>query len=119
MKRKPVASMTLALAACIVLGGCASVHGPGAGILYTHLKGPVAVTAEPQRNGVNGVGEASATIVFGLVTFGDASIEAAKRNGARHPELVSITHVDYEWRQILGVGRFTIRVYFHEPPVAP
>jgi hypothetical protein len=109
----------LVTAMSLPVGSCASVNGPGVGILYTHLKGPVAVTAEAQRNGVNGVGEASATIVLGLVTVGDASIEAAKRNGARHPELVTITHVDYEWRQILGVGRFTVRVYFHEPPEPP
>ncbi len=98
----------------MTLSSCASVHGPGAGILYTHLKGPIAVTANSQRHAVNGVGTASATIILGLFTFGDASIEAAKRQGSRNPELVTVSHVDYEWRQILGIGRFTVRVYFHE-----
>jgi hypothetical protein len=103
-----------AIAIAVATTSCASVHGPGGGILYTNLKGPIAVTADAAQHGSNGVGTASATIIFGLFTFGDASIEAAKRQGSTHPELVTVTHVDYEWRQILGIGKFTVRVYFHE-----
>lgn len=94
---------------------CAGLQG---GLIYTHMKGPVAVTAESNDNGSNGVGESTVTTVFGLFAFGDASIEAAKRQGSKHPELVKVTHVDYEWHTFLGTGKIKVRVYFHDPTKA-
>jgi hypothetical protein len=96
---------------------CASVPGPPPGILYAHYRGPLAVTAEANENGVNGSGSATAWSLFGLFTFGDAGIDAAKRHGSPHPELVRVTHVDYAWTNVLGVGRLKVLVYFHDPGV--
>jgi TRL (tRNA-associated locus)-like protein len=109
------ATVAAILSLTTFLSSCATMFGPGPGVLYTHLKGPIAVTAESNDHGSNGCGEASAIVVFGIVAIGDASIEAAKRQGSMHPERVKVTHIDYEWHEVLGIGRFKVRVYFHDP----
>jgi hypothetical protein len=60
----------------IVLNGCG--HAPFIGGLYSEEQFPVAATANPSGNRV---GEACAFQILGLVATGDASIEAARRNG--------------------------------------
>ena len=57
--------------------GCMGVATPAAGALYTSVKwdGGVKGTAGPKR------GEACATAFLGLIATGDASVEAAARNG--------------------------------------
>jgi hypothetical protein len=71
-------------------------------------------------HGYNGVGEATATNLFGLITFGDASINAAKVDGAKRtgsnlPQGLVVSHVDYHWSSFLGVGKYTAQVYFFDP----
>ena len=85
----------VAAAALFVLSGC--VTSPLAGGLYTDVKwdGSVAnptVTAQK-------IGTACATGILGLVATGDASIEAAKRNG-------NITKVATVDRNSTGIAFF-------------
>lgn len=109
------------MTALVALGGCASPHGPPMGLLYSDVKGPVAVTSSGGTDrGYNGFGEASAVNVFGLFAVGDASINAAKLDGARRtgsnfPQALIVSHVDYQWSNFLGLGRYTARVYFYDP----
>jgi hypothetical protein len=91
--------------------------GPPGGILYGHVKGPVAITGEKNDSGYNSHGESSAWTVLYLLSFGDASIDTAKQNGSKNPGQVRVTHVDYEWHHVLGIGKYTLRVYYFDPAV--
>lgn len=75
---------------------------------------------DPKNPGFNCFGESSAQDYFGLVALGDASIDVAKKDGAKRsgsnfPQSLIVTHVDYGWHSVLGVGTYTIRVYFYDP----
>jgi hypothetical protein len=76
------------------------------GILYTEVKAPLAATQ--QQTAPTKVGTAECTSILGLVSTGDASIEAAAKNGG----ITKIHHVDYESKNILGIfGKFTTIVH--------
>jgi hypothetical protein len=83
--------MSLAL----LVSGCASMRAPTYGVLYTDVHAGEGVT-ESQSG--NRVGEACAMSILGLVAIGDASIEAARRNGA----VTMITSVDAHYYSLLG-----------------
>ncbi len=69
----------LAIGSFLFLSGCASsMRAPVPGILYNDSLAPVAVSSNPTGNRM---GEACATSILGLYASGDASIEAARRNG--------------------------------------
>jgi len=54
------------------------------------------------------VGTATATSILGLIATGDASIEAATRNGG----ITKVKYVDYSVKNILGLfGEYTTTVY--------
>lgn len=88
-----------------VLGGCAYAVSPVTGMLYTDVQGPVIATdlANSSR-----IGTATCYSLLGLVGVGDASIQAAARNG----NITRIHHVDHESQVILGLyAKFTTIVY--------
>ncbi|HEX4940838.1 MAG TPA: TRL-like family protein [Candidatus Kapabacteria bacterium] len=90
---------TLALAAA-TLGGCAVVATPSHGLLYTKVQGPIVV-----GNGVNTskTGQACVTNILGLISTGDASIDAAKKAGG----IKDVSSVDHDSTIMLGVyGQF-------------
>ena len=94
------------LAACLALmafsTGCASTFPVG--VIFTELKLPIAATS----NEGNKVGRAKCTSVMGLVTWGDASIAAAMKDG----KISEISHIDWEVKNVLGIfGEYTIVVY--------
>ncbi len=96
----------LTLAACLALmafsSGCASTFPVG--VIFTELKLPIAVTSNEGRK----VGRATCRSVMGLVTWGDASIATAMKNG----KITEISHIDWEVKNILGFfGEYTIVVY--------
>lgn len=110
----------LLLAALLVLAARLSPFGPPAGLMFSRFRGPVAIAGLRSEYGYNGVGEASAYSIFGLMTVGDASINAAKIDGARqtgsnNAHSLELSHIDYEWFSIIGVGRYKIQVYFYDP----
>lgn len=92
MKRLLAAS-TLAIA----LTGCATVTSPVNGLLYTHVTSPIAVTGSADKP--TKVGRAYARSILGLYASGDASIEAAAKNGG----ITKIHHIDHESQVILGI----------------
>jgi hypothetical protein len=93
------------LVAFVCVQGCASVITPAMGTIYSDVKGPWTATS---LSGSTKVGTSECTSILGIVAQGDASIEAAMRNGG----ITKIHHVDTHTYSILGVyAKLTVRVY--------
>ncbi|MBL7081406.1 MAG: TRL-like protein family [Candidatus Omnitrophica bacterium] len=101
--RKNGLSLVIILVAVLLLSGCATFLPYGQ--LYTNVKAPVAATGDVSYSKV---GTATATSILGIVATGDASIDAAARDGG----ITEIKYVDYEVNNILGIyGQYTTTVY--------
>lgn len=89
--------LLLAFPATSLLACAAVVVSPvGNGVLFTTVRGPI--NANPEAESGRS-GEACASNILGLVAFGDASIEAAKRNGGIH----RVATIDYEATTIFAI----------------
>lgn len=101
---KAVAMVMVVLACVLVLTGCATSFPVGS--LYTQLTLPVQVgdgAGTPTKIGV-----AECTSILSLFATGDASIDAAKRNG----KITKVHHVDWQVENILGIiGKYKVIVY--------
>lgn len=92
-------------AALMLLAGCASPIPMGT--LYTDVKLPVSATANVDTSNLK-VGRSMCKSYVGLVTVGDASIEAAKKNGG----IKKVVAVDWKAKSTLGVvGEYECIVY--------
>jgi len=87
--------LVLMTMAVLFLGGCATSRAPMVGVLYSNGESGVAATSNPSGNRV---GEACMMSALGLIAWGDASIETARRNGG----ITMITTVDESTTRILG-----------------
>lgn len=94
------------VAICSTLAtGCAMVAAPVNGGLYGNVKAPLAVTSNSLGSKV-GVGTASS--ILGIISSGDASIQAAAKSAG----ITKISHVDYESTNILSLyATFKVYVY--------
>jgi hypothetical protein len=100
----------------LIVSGCA-IKGPmpPAGALFTKVQAPESAatlalrTGNMDKVGTSKRGEASATAVLGLISVGDASIQAAMINGG----ITKIHHVDYDTTLVLSglFHRLTTIVY--------
>ena len=91
------------LLAVFLLTGCATIYPVGS--LYSGVKLPVNATS---NSSYSKVGKASCISVLTLIAAGDASIEAASKDGG----ITKIHHVDWETKNILGIiGTYTTTVY--------
>ena len=101
--RRTIAIFTACVALCFVMG-CATPFPMGT--VYTEVKLPVAAAA---NNGTaTKVGTSKCISVLALIAIGDASIEAAKKDGG----ITKIHYVDYEVENILGIiGRYKVTVH--------
>jgi len=79
----------------LLAAGCS--HAPLGGVIFTDLQMPEAATANPAGNRE---GQSCAKSVLGLVAWGDASIENARRNGG----ITMISSVDTSYKSYLGLG---------------
>ena len=109
-------SVLLSSIAVMLLTGCTAVgpsYGGGtpvAGWAYTdtqapsqQLHAPIDASAQPSK-----VGESSASGILGVVGVGDASLEAAMKNGG----ITKIHHVDHKVLSILCLYvKYTTLVY--------
>lgn len=104
MKRGAIL-MTLLFVSGLLLSACAGVVAPVTGVLYKNVDAPLAATmasASSKR------GESSCSSILGIVATGDASIDAAMRNGG----ITKIHHVDYNGTSFLGIyATMTTTVY--------
>jgi hypothetical protein len=87
--------MALALTT-VAASGCAIARAPVTGFIYTDAQAGNGVTSNQAGNRV---GEACAKSYLGWIGTGDASIEAARRNGG----ITMISSVDEHAESILGV----------------
>lgn len=80
---------------------------PPVALVYSNIKAPLDVDVNETVLG-SLRGEASATMILGLFSFGDAGLYAAAQNG----RLETIDSADYEFVNVLGIyQRFTTIVY--------
>ena len=93
--------VVVALFLSVLVTGCAGVVSPvGLGLIYTDVQGPIGATDESASSKR---GSACASNYLGLFASGDASIEAAKRDGG----ISSVTSVDHDSMSVLMLyGRF-------------
>jgi hypothetical protein len=105
--RKTVIYLVLCLFSTVLLAGCAAMAvSPTTGFLYTEIKAPI--TATSNSGPAEKVGKAVCTSILGLVSTGDASIQAAMLDG----KITKIHHVDYHSTNILGIyAVFEVIVY--------
>ena len=100
-------TMAAALLASIALAGsgCIAVATPAVGTIYTdvHWGGQVTEAEESSK-----VGTSEATSILSLFATGDASVEAAKKNGG----ITKVSHVDYHTTNFLGIyGKIVTTVH--------
>ncbi len=86
--------LLLILGSLLVLGACTPVASPVTGAFYTNVKHGTNV-GDGQLDALRS-GEACATAILGLVALGDASIEAARKNGG----ITKIAFVDHRSKNI-------------------
>ncbi len=86
--------LLLSVLAVSILSGCASIKPMG--VWYTNVTVPYEVTsnAKATKEGVS-----KCKSYLGLITEGDASIEAAKKQGG----ITEVVSVDWKVKNILGV----------------
>ena len=100
---KKYTTLACALIGAMLLSGCASSIPQGA--FYTDVKLPVGTSGNVATSKV---GKSQCKSYLGVVTIGDASIEAAKKNGG----ITKVTSVDGKAKSILGlVGEYECIVY--------
>ena len=82
-------------AAPLALFSCAHAMSPVTGWVYTEVKAPLTATSNGEGSKK---GESCAKSILGIVGLGDASIEAASKNGS----ITKVSRVDYTSENILG-----------------
>ena len=100
-----ILSGLLLAAGLLVLGGCATVATPTAGLLFTQVQGPVAVGSNTDNTKT---GSACASNILGLIAVGDASILAAQKAG----NISKISSVAHDSTDVVGLyARFCTVVH--------
>lgn len=103
MEGKKMKKKTISILLCMILSfsmGCATLYPVGA--IFTDVRLPITATGNDIK--ATKVGKASCSSSLMLFAIGDASIQAAMKNGG----ITKIHHVDYKVVNILGlVGEFT------------
>ena len=104
--KKSLTMFLVILFISFALTGCAVVSAPVSnGLIYTEVSGPVAAT---NADTYSKVGKSSCVAILGIVSTGDASIDAAMKNSG----ITKIHHVDHKSTSILGIfAKFTTIVY--------
>jgi hypothetical protein len=93
----------LVIAALITTLGC--VYSPaGPALLWMDVEGPM---ASATGTGTGKSGRSCAHNLFGLVSFGDASIELAKREAG----ISTVTTIDHHSTNVVGFQRFCTVLY--------
>jgi hypothetical protein len=88
----------------VLLAGCAMPWPMGLG--YSKMSVPV--TATDNVGKATKIGTAECQTYLNIVALGDASIEAAKKNGG----ITKVHHVDWSVDNVLGViGKYKVTVY--------
>lgn len=107
---KKLIVLAMLIACLVMMSGCAGYYGgrlvkPSMGSLYADLTAPM--STDMNKAGTK-LGTAMSSSILGIIATGDSSIETAAKNGG----ITTINHVDYHFKNILGVySEFTTKVY--------
>ena len=103
MKPKSCLAVIAAPILCMVLGGCvrSPVVPPMASFGFNNTSFPVDIEFDRTTIGLQKGTASSYSVLFGLIAFGDCSVQTAARNG----KLKEIDHLDARWFNVL-VGLF-------------
>jgi hypothetical protein len=85
------------MATALVATGC--VYSEVGGAIWTDVKGPIAPASAV---GTGKTGTSCSNTILGIIATGDASIEAAKRNG----KITKVTSVDHHSKWMVVYGEF-------------
>ena len=108
MKRLTSTTILLLLFSMIILSGCVSApFVPPLGVAYTDITSPLDTDLTDTRLGSK-VGRATASSILGLFAQGDAGIDAA----AGYGNINTINHVDYAYKNILGIYQETTVIVY-------
>lgn len=105
---KKVCILAAVCAAAATLTGCISAPFTPPMGLYSEITAPL--STEGTIDVGTKKGEATAKTILGLVATGDCSIAAAAKNGG----LKTIRHVDYKYKNLLGIVQETTVVVYGE-----
>ncbi len=93
--------------ATLSLGCIAAPVVPPLGLVYTKVDAPLSIGTGEHEPSLKR-GESSSRSILFLVATGDASVKAAARAGG----ITDIKHIDYEYRNVIGIyQRYTTIVY--------
>ena len=92
----------------LFVAGCAT--GFPNGLIYTNVTLPVTASPDYSQIKATNKGISSCTKWFGLWATGDASIEAAVKNGQAGP-IKKVQRIEYHAHDVLGCGRYETIVY--------
>ncbi|MBP5344206.1 MAG: TRL-like family protein [Alphaproteobacteria bacterium] len=92
-----IISATMLLTACTTT----APFQPATGLFYSNTKAPLQIDYNNTDIGTR-VGKSSSKSILGLFAFGDASVQAAAREG----KIRTVKHADYEFMSVL-LGLFT------------
>ena len=102
--KKTITLLSLVFLVSIMASGCATLQPVGTFYTEVSLPGPIGDGSADYSK----VGKAMAKSYLTLIATGDASIEAAAKNGG----ITDIKYVDYSVKNILGIiGEYTTVVY--------
>ncbi len=97
--------MTISLTGC---GGYIAPVVPPQGLLFTSVSAPIDTDMEETNADDLQMGKASSLAILGLFAFGDASTEAAVRDG----NLDTVEYLDYSYLNVLFIYQnFTLRAH--------
>lgn len=107
MRRAAVMSVIGTL--CVLLGGCGIYEAPvipPVALIYTDISAPIDTDLDAQPLGTK-VGRASTQQILSIVSWGDASVQAAAKDG----KITTIHHADHHFTNYLGIySKFTLIV---------
>lgn len=104
MKQNRLVKSLLCLLAVVFMAGCMIAPVvPPTGAIFNNTRVPLDVDFEKTEYGPK-TGAASTNCILGLIAWGDASAEAAAKNG----DITTIEYLDYEYMNVLYIyQRFT------------
>lgn len=105
---KKVCILAAACAAIATFTGCISAPFTPPMGLYSEISAPLSTEGTIEVGSKKG--EATAKTILGLVATGDCSIATAAKNG----KIRTITHIDYKYKNILGIVQETTVVVYGE-----
>ena len=105
---KKVCILAAACAVAVTFTGCISAPFTPPRGLYTEISAPLSTEGTFDVGAKKG--EATAKTILGLVATGDCSIAAAAKNGG----LKTIRHIDYKYKNLLGLVQETTVVVYGE-----